>query len=248
MLDSLDSRPNSRRSSISQEFLSAIKGRSISFPAARTTPFLFRVIPRARESRDTIGETAATAFTMANSNPMCRFNEVDRRKPGALGTPIRLADGEAWLLARPVFSISAEGTIRPRIDAPLNRMFDQIALGESVSIQDVLQIATRLLRDNYELGAEELTELLTLAPGDESRTFVDAVVRAIFGAADDARTYTDWVRASLLANGLHAVEIPAEDLPNVLAILVATNRTVPVAQFVDSCLSAIELSHWENLV
>ena len=185
---------------------------------------------------------------MVTSNPIPRLQEADRRKSGAGGIPIRLADGEDWLLARPIFSAQDDGLTRPRVDAPLNRLFETIAAGETVSIQDAFQIAARLLLRNYDLDEIELAELLKVAPGEECQAMVDTVVAAIFGAEDDARTYTDWVRASLLANGLYSANISASDLPNVMAILVATNRTVSASQFVDACLAADAQAHLESLV
>ena len=185
---------------------------------------------------------------MAISNPSPKLNEADRRDPGAVGTPIRLADGGQWLLARPVFSAGRDSLTRPRVDSIVDRLFEDVSAAETVALQDVFQIASHLLRENYDLDDAELAELLTFDSGQECRDFVDSVVEAIFGSEEDARTYTDWVRASLLANGLQTLEIPAGDLPNVLTILVATNRTVPAVEFIDSCRLADELAHLESLV
>ena len=51
------------------------------------------------------------------------------------------------------------------------------------------------------------------------------------GRASAEKTYTAWVRASLIANGLSQARVSAGDLVNVLAILVATNRTIPLPKF-----------------
>ena len=150
----------------------------------------------ARENRVINGATAETAFNMVISRPPPRLHEPDRRKAGAVGTPIRLADGDDWLLARPVFSVRCECLTRPRVNRILDRMFEEIAAGETVSLQNALQIAACLLLENYALDDTELAELLTTATGEQTQSIVNAVVDAIFGSEDDARTYTDWVRAA----------------------------------------------------
>lgn len=194
------------------------------------------------------GANIETGFTSDTSKPTPRLSEADRRKPDAVGVPIRLADGEHWLLARPVFSAKADGLTRPHVDDPLNRLFDRIVTGESIPMQDVFFLASRLLRQNYRLDESELEALLTASPGRECQTFLEAVTTAVFGDENVGRNYTDWVRASLIANGLQHVDIPADDLPNVMAILVATNRTVPASNFIDACLESQAHADLESLV
>ena len=59
---------------------------------------------------------------------------------------------------------------------------------------------------------------------------------------------TRWVRASLLANGLVGVRIHARDLSNVLAVLVATKRSIPLSRFADACRVADERARLEVLI
>lgn len=174
--------------------------------------------------------------------------EHERRRPGAAGAAIRLADGRPWLLASPTFRPRPEGLTRPQVDQPLDRVFDCAALGEGLDLADVWAAARELLRANYDLTDDELAGLLSVAPGSESRELAAEVVRALFGPDRGEKTYTRWVRASLIAGGLGGAEIPAEDLPNVLAVLVATNRTIPLSRFADACRLADERARLEALV
>ena len=87
-----------------------------------------------------------------------------------------------------------------------------------------------------------------MAPGSESQRLASAVLEALFGPDQAVRTYGAWVRASLQANGLGLVEIPTRDLSNVLAILVATNRTVPLTRFADACQKVYERANLEALI
>jgi hypothetical protein len=52
----------------------------------------------------------------------------------------------------------------------------------------------------------------------------------------------------LIANGLSLVEIQARDLANVLAILTATNRTIPLSAFADACQAADARTRLESLI
>jgi hypothetical protein len=174
--------------------------------------------------------------------------EHRRRKPGAGGVPVRLADGQFWLLAVPSIRVRAGGLTRPLVDRPLDRIFECVVLDEALEWGDVWAAARELLRANYELSDEEAVQLLSVSPGPEGHALAAEVVRALFGTDQDERTYSRWVRASLLANGIGDKEIPANDLLNVLSILVATNRTVPLSKFADACRLLDERARLETLI
>jgi hypothetical protein len=174
--------------------------------------------------------------------------EHRRRKPGAGGIPVRLADGELWLLAVPNIRVGAGGLTRPLVDQHLDRIFECVVLDEALNWGDVWAAARELLRTNYELSDEETAQLLSVSPGPESHALATEVVRALFGPDQGERTYSRWVRASLLANGIGDTEIPANDLLNVLSILVATNRTVPLSKFADACRLLDERVRLETLI
>lgn len=179
---------------------------------------------------------------------MSRPIESERRRLGADGMPIRLADGQVWLLATPSYRAGRGGLTRPDVDEVLDRIFESLSLDGGVSLEDAWSAARVLLLRNYRLDDDELAQLLSVSPGAESRDLADAVVSALLGSEDGERTYSRWVRASLLANGLAGSEIPAGDLPNVLSILVATGRTVPLDQFVDACRAARDDAALESLI
>lgn len=185
---------------------------------------------------------------MGTSGASPELTEPDRRRPGARGAPVVLADGCEWLLASPTYHARPGGLTHPPIDAALDRLFACLVLQEPLSLCDVWEIARPLLTANYDLTDEELNQLLSVAPGAESRRLAAAVIDATLGSEGRVRSYSRWVRASLLANGLGPTEIATQDLPDVLAILVATNRTVPVSRFADACKEAHERASLESLV
>jgi hypothetical protein len=152
------------------------------------------------------------------------------------------------LFARPTYRPGAAGLTVPPIDGPLDRLFERSVSNEGLALSDLWEIARELLKANYELSDEEVCRLLEVAPGPESRRLAIDVLDAVGGSDTAMKTYTTWVRASLLANGLAGTEIPAEDLANVLAILVATNRTTPLSRFSDACRLMDERARLETLI
>ena len=174
--------------------------------------------------------------------------EHARRKPGARGRPVRLADGQPWLLAEPIYRPRPEGLTTPDVDAAIEQFYERIVLGEEIALSDVLAAARSLIRANYELTDAEVAALVEVDAGPEAEALARAVLDSLFGPDQETRGYVDWVRASLLANGLSASEIPASALNDVLSILMATNRTVPPARFVDACRAALEREARELLV
>jgi hypothetical protein len=185
---------------------------------------------------------------MDASGPTPDPAEAERRKPGAAGTPAVLADGQTWLLANPVYRAGAESLTQPPVDGPLDRAFESAVLNESLTLCDVWLAGRALLKANYELKDDEVARLLTVSPGEDSRTLASVVLEALFGSERREKTYTAWVRASLLANGLGGAKIPAADVTNVLAILAATNRTIPLSRFADACRAMDERARLETLI
>ena len=175
-------------------------------------------------------------------------SEVERRRAGASGSPVILADGAAWLLASPVFQPRGEGLTRPLVDQPLDNLFENAIRGKDLGLCDLFEICKELLFVNYVPSPDELVDLLEFAPGAESRQFVESVIAALFGSGDQARAYTQWIRASLLVNGIGSQEIPARDILDVMAILVATNRTVPLSKFAEACRELDETARLDILI
>ena len=174
--------------------------------------------------------------------------EHERRKPGARGRLIQLADGRSWLLAEPVFRPTPMGLSSPDVNAAIDRFHEQIVLGDDIALADILAVARVLLLANYELEPDEVAELLEVEPSHEAELLAQVVLESLFGPDQRVRGYVDWVRASLLANGLAHSDIPATAINDVLTILMATNRTVSPSQFVDACRAARDRGSLERLV
>lgn len=121
-------------------------------------------------------------------------------------------------------------------------------LKQAVPLEEVMTAAAALLSANYQATDEELSDLLETEPGEECNRLMNAVLDALFGPEVECRTYTDWIRASLAANGLGAEPIHAHELPHVLGVLAATNRTVPLRGFAEACIDALEKERLEALV
>lgn len=189
-----------------------------------------------------------TASPTAISSPTSEPAEPSRRKPGASGLPVRLADGAPWLLAVPRYRPSGGSLTVPDVDAEIDRLFERSALCGEVELVDVWSAARTLLLANYDLTDDEFAELADVAPGDEARELSATVLEALFGPTEAVRSYSDWVRASLLANGIAPASIRPPDLANVLAILVATDRTIPASRYIDASRAAEEQATLETLI
>ena len=185
---------------------------------------------------------------MVDSGPMRDLSEHERRRPGARGRPVRLADGLPWLLAEPTFRPTSSGLTTPDVDVEMDRFYEQIVLGDDIPLADIMAVGRILLLANYHLTDDEVAELLEVGVGAEAEALAGAVLESLFGPDQRVRGYVDWVRTSLLANGLAISQIPASAINDVLTILMATNRTVSPSQFVDACRAARDRDSLERLV
>ncbi|WP_435021271.1 hypothetical protein TA3x_002286 [Tundrisphaera sp. TA3] len=174
--------------------------------------------------------------------------ERERRKPGARGRPVRLADGNLWILPDVVYRRGESSLTWPPLDAMIDRFHEQSVLGEEVAVADLIGVARILLLTNYDLSNDEVCDLLCVEPGAEIEALAREVFASLFGPTERVRGFTDWARASLLANGLGGSTIPAPAIHDVLAILVATNRTTPSARFIDACRAALDRNALEQLI
>jgi hypothetical protein len=194
------------------------------------------------------GKIEATESCWDISSATADLVEYQRRKPEASGTPVTLADGQRWLLANPIYRPRLEGLTQPPVDQPVDAIFERSVLNTALPFASFCELARPLLRANYELSEDDVSQLLSVSVGAESRTLAEGILTAVFGADQGEKTYTSWVRASLLAGGLSGSEIPARDLAHVLAILVATNRTIPLSAFADACRLADTRARLETLI
>ena len=120
--------------------------------------------------------------------------------------------------------------------------------GEGVSFCELFDVARALLKANYELSDEEVGRLLSVSQGYEGEILASEILSALFGANLSDKSYTSWVRASLAANGLCRETILPQDVVNILRILVATGRTIPLSKFADACLLMDERARLETLI
>ena len=225
-----------------------IKGRSISY---QPIPLIRSTTPAAipgRDCRDTTGLIEETVFTTDTLKATPELDERLRRKANAIGTPVKLADGSLWLLANPKYRPSSAGLTRPLVDRSLDRIFECTVFGEGVPLSELFEVARALLKANYELSDDEIGKLLSVSQGHESQTVASEILNSLFGVNLSDKTYTSWVRASLAANGLCRETILAQDVVNILGILVSTGRTIPLSKFADACLVVDERARLETLI
>jgi hypothetical protein len=159
-----------------------------------------------------------------------------------------LADGATWLLAVPRYRADGGPLTDPDVDGEIDRLFERSALTGEVALVDVWSAAHSLLLANYDLTDGEFDDLVHFTPGRQCLAFATTVLETLFGPPQAARSYIDWARASLLANGIVPATIRPGDLANVLAILVATRRTIPAAQFIHASRAAEEQASLESLI
>lgn len=137
------------------------------------------------------------------------------------GEPLDCGESGTWILPR-------AATAR-EFDVIRDRLFDDMAGSASVGLTDIFLAAWSLIQKHYDLTGMEATQLLARA---ERSTLCDTVVDVLLVPDDPPRRYGDWVRASLVANGLDPATIAADDLPHVLFTLEKTGRCVPLGEFV----------------
>jgi hypothetical protein len=130
-------------------------------------------------------------FTSNHRDDMDKLDEVALRRPDFLGgEPIEMADGQAWILPKPMMEFvpkfAADGTITAGVATSLGPDFDRImedydeacraSINEDADYQgprpmDVMMaIGVRLLQVNYDIDRDTLAGLLRWRPDDESST------------------------------------------------------------------------------
>lgn len=196
----------------------------------------------------TNGATAEMGSSMVDQIHSRPPRERDRRKARVEGTPIRLSNGEDWVIAYPQISIKTSALSQPNIDEVIDRIYDSVVLDQTVALTDAWIAARVLLLENYYLDDEELGDLLSVADGSESIEFVHSLIACLLGDSAKPSSYIEWVRATLIANGIGADSFSMKDLPAVLSILVATNRAISPFQSIDAHLAMSERNALEGLV
>ncbi|MDX2038870.1 MAG: hypothetical protein SFX72_19650 [Isosphaeraceae bacterium] len=161
---------------------------------------------------------------------------------------MRLADGSEWILRHPSYRPTGSSLTDPDIDGPLDRLYDSIVIEQQASLIDVWEIARRLIEPNYDLEAPEIEQLLEVAEGPECQSFVESILGVLFGRRDRERSYTEWIRASMMSNGIDVIQTSGDRLSEVMGVLVSTGRTIPAGKFIEAHAVASDLAALESLV
>jgi hypothetical protein len=150
----------------------------------------------------------------------------DRRRKGRPeGTEVALSDGRMWTLAAYV----------PRPGRVFDDLYDANQVAGSYEVADLQLAAFHLLAANYRVTIDEGVALLL---GAEPADLVRAVEAALGGDRRGYAGLSDWIGASLWANGIDPAEVPPELLRAVMTTLVASGRAIPEDQFVTSAETA----------
>lgn len=146
---------------------------------------------------------------------------------GASGTPVKLSDGNVWLLA--------DGGLLNVLDGLRDKIDDDARLTGEVNMIDVAEMAAHLVVANYELDDDEARRLVI---GSVDQELADAVTEALFGQNGPRRTYTSWAASALLANGIDPASVPSRLMPHVLHQLEGTKRCMPRGEYIESAEAA----------
>lgn len=141
------------------------------------------------------------------------------------GVPLEI-DGQIWTLPLAL--------THPGLDALREEILTRGHLRGAYPAEMLERAGGILLGGGYDLSGPEQWVLAASAKLDDLR---DAVEECLLAQAERPRGYRDWVRSSLLANGLDPDLMPEADLPHVLHQLVATRRAIPAHEFLDVALA-----------
>lgn len=151
-----------------------------------------------------------------------RPDEVTRFRSGPTpGPPIQAGDH--------VFHLAPLGLARSITEAR-DGLYDEIEISGKVAPKDIRAIAWMAITANYALTPEQTIAILEAV---DARELMEAVVSTAFvhESPDHTRTYTNWARSALIANGLDPATVSKDDMPHVLHQLVATGRAIAHQEF-----------------
>ena len=120
--------------------------------------------------------------------------------------------------------------LAPLLDEVRDRVYDLWVLRSTIDLRDAQVVAFYALHTNYRLDDEEARAIVLAANPDE---LAQAAIECLF-PQKARRTYTSWARSALLACGLKPEDIPAEDLPHVLAHLEGKDRILPASEYTEA--------------
>lgn len=178
---------------------------------------------------------APDAPELAETRPLTP--EARAWEPGAtVGAKLAIGD-HTWLL--PLAMTSAD------LDPFRNEMIRQCAFKGTYSADLLRDAGQLLLMMGYDLRANEAYYLIRSAPLDPLR---DALEEALLAYSDNREVgYHDWVRSSLIANGIAPELVDDADLPHVLNQLLATGRAVPPDKFLGVAIEGAQFQAIKNM-
>jgi hypothetical protein len=182
-----------------------------------------------------------------------RLDERSLRRAGfAEGRRVELCDGQEWTI--PPARIRIRGA-RSEADDALDLIMD--SAGERIDIEVShlaawVTVAAALLQRNYTLSCAQVAELLDFDASDpKNGERWTAIRRAILGVDPDGdrpyRTFSRWVRFSLLINDIDADLTPCEASEYAYALL-AMGRTVSAAEYCDFTRVSSQEQAFEELI
>jgi len=147
-----------------------------------------------------------------------------RVRPGVPGTIAEIA-GVPWVFAAYI----------PYLDYVWDQLFDQNMVAGRYEDGLLVKGGLRLLAEANDLTEAEAVGLIAAAkPAD----LVRPVEVAFMGADPAYRSYSDWARSALWANGIDPESVPPAVRRDTLVHLVETGRAVPAEDFVSSAEAA----------
>lgn len=151
-----------------------------------------------------------------------------RAKGEPAGTPVAFGDGNAWTLADYV----------PRLEPVWDRIYDDNIRRGVYSPEHIRIAAWLLLRENYELTADEAAELIVRSG---PAAMVPAIETALFPmpALSVERTFSRWAESALWSAGIDPETVPARIRNEVLEHLEYSGRVVPRAEFMGASRASI---------
>ena len=94
------------------------------------------------------------------------------------------------------------------------------------------ELITRLALVILVLNSDQTPgELWAVVHHADRKELVDAVVDIAIDLTDECATYNYWGRSALLTNNIDPTKVRGDDLPGIIAHLVATGRALPHTDF-----------------
>lgn len=180
--------------------------------------------------------------------------ESSRRRPEFREASwVTLGDGQAWCFPKPILAVSRKGS---DLDDLLDRAGERLDFTVG-HMRSMVGLASELLCRNYDLSDDECGDLLSFDMNDPANVARWRTINlVILGATPDGdsipRTFSRWVKVTLLANGINA-DMEVGDAIDVAYYLLALNtefsrRAVPPSHYCDASARASAEAELDELI